>query len=231
MNFVDSNLYRFVYSKSGFEIKESFSIDIEAPDECPICGKSIFPYPLIALDVNSNDNDNVAAIFLCSSCYQFIFTLNIRIEMNKKRYAILSMFPNSKINIQINNSIKELSPNFVEIYNQSATAEKSGLDEICGMGYRKALEFLIKDFSIYRYPDKKENIEKMPLAACIKEYCDNEKIKTLAKASAWLGNDETHYIRKHEDYNIKNLTMFIKAALTYIESELALDEAEKLLQS
>lgn len=229
MNFVESVCNHYVYSKNGYEANSLFPIHIETPDECPYCGKSMFSYPLTTLDIKSEVNTSLASIFLCSSCGRFIFTLCYHLEDNQ--YVISSIFPYYKENKPVSESVKTLSPNFVKIYNQASTAEKSGLDEICGMGYRKALEFLIKDFSIYRHPDKKENIEKISLAACIKEHCDNEKIKTLAKASAWLGNDETHYIRKHEDYNIKNLTTFIKAALTYIESELALDEAEKLLQS
>ncbi len=229
MNFVESICNHYVYSKRGYETDNLYPIHIEAPDECPHCGKSMFSYPLTTLDIESEVNKSLASVFLCSSCGRFIFTLSYRLETSQ--YVISSIFPYNQENKLVSESVKTLSPNFVKIYNQAATAEKSGLDEICGMGYRKALEFLIKDFSIYRHPDKKENIEKMPLGNCIDAYCDNKKIKTLAKASAWLGNDETHYTRKHEDYNIKNLTTFMKAVLTYIESELSLDEAEKLLQS
>lgn len=42
------------------------------------------------------------------------------------------------------NIISELSPNFCEIYNQAYIAEQTNLMQICGTGYRKSLEFLIK---------------------------------------------------------------------------------------
>ena len=44
--------------------------------------------------------------------------------------------------------ISELSPNFCEIYNQAYIAEQTNLMQICGTGYRKSLEFLIKDYLI-----------------------------------------------------------------------------------
>jgi len=37
------------------------------------------------------------------------------------------------------------------------------LKEICGVGYRKALEFLIKDYVILNHDDEKEKIEKNSL--------------------------------------------------------------------
>lgn len=45
--------------------------------------------------------------------------------------------------------INEISPGFVKIYNQAHEAEIRLLDDIVGGGYRKALEFLIKDICIY----------------------------------------------------------------------------------
>lgn len=75
------------------------------------------------------------------------------------------------------------------------------------MGYRKSLEFLIKDYAIAFHPDKETDIVKSQLSPCINEYIDNKRIKSLATASAWIGNDETHYTRKHEDYNVEHLKL------------------------
>lgn len=52
--------------------------------------------------------------------------------------------------------LKKVSPQFVKVYNQALKAEEFSLDEIAGLGYRKALEFLIKDFAIYNNPEKAE---------------------------------------------------------------------------
>ena len=87
------------------------------------------------------------------------------------------------------------------------------------------MEFLVKDYAISSHPKCQEQIESSLLSKCITDYIDNEKIKTLAKASAWIGNDETHYVRKHQDYNVQDLKRFIKATVAYIESELSFAEA------
>ena len=75
-------------------------------------------------------------------------------------------------------------------------AEQLKLDQICGIGYRKALEFLLKDFLIKEHPDKKEEIQKKLLGRCIKEYIENPNLMDVAKRAAWLGNDQAHYFKK-----------------------------------
>lgn len=126
--------------------------------------------------------------------------------------------------------LKKVSEDFVKIYTQSHKAEQLGFDKICGMGYRKALEFLVKDFAINLHPKEVEKIKKQTLAQCIENFIDSPKIKTLSKASAWIGNDETHYCRQHEDYNIDHLKAFINAIVSYINSELELKKAEQLVR-
>lgn len=105
------------------------------------------------------------------------------------------------------------------------------MDSICGMGYRKALEFLVKDYAIFLRPEDSEKIFSLPLAKCIEQHISSPKLNTLAKASVWLGNDETHYIKKHSDYGLPELKAFITAFVTYVDSELALLDADKLLSS
>ena len=49
------------------------------------------------------------------------------------------------------------------------------------------------------------------------------------KASAWIGNDETHYQRKHENYDINHLKSFIHATVSTIDSDLEVINAQQLL--
>lgn len=98
------------------------------------------------------------------------------------------------------------------------------------MAYRKALEFLVKDYAIMLQPNNKDNIVKAPLSRCINDYIDNNRIKKLAVASAWLGNDETHYERKFKDYNIDNLVEFINAIVSFIDSDISAVNAERMIE-
>lgn len=71
------------------------------------------------------------------------------------------------------------------------------MSQICGVGYRKALEFLIKDYLISGESgeERKEAIKNKFLGNCIQYDVVNEQIKIVAQRAVWLGNDETHYTR------------------------------------
>lgn len=110
---------------------------------------------------------------------------------------------------------------------QAEIAESQRLYRICGVGYRKALEFLVKDYLRRKNPDDSDKILAEPLGSCIRKL-DDPRIKVLAERSVWIGNDETHYVRKHDDLDLEDMKRFIKAMLNYIESELAFEEAEAI---
>lgn len=115
--------------------------------------------------------------------------------------------------------INSVSQKFVEIYNEVVIGEKLGMNNTYGMGYRKALEFLIKDYAVMNNPSDEEDIKKAFLGDCIKKYIDNDTIKGIAKRAAWLGNDETHYVRKWGDKDISDLKRLIELTMNAIESE------------
>ena len=115
--------------------------------------------------------------------------------------------------------IISVSTPFIEIYNQAFTAQQLNLSEIAGVGYRKALEFLIKDYLIQIKPDNKDSIEKSLLMSCISQFVDNDKIKSVAQRAVWLGNDETHYIKKWTTKTIEDLKILIKLTVRWIEME------------
>jgi len=103
------------------------------------------------------------------------------------------------------------------------------LQHICGVGYRKSLEFLIKDYLMSEMEDEseKEQIKNKFLGACINDDVKSEKIKAVAKRAAWLGNDETHYNRKWENKDVSDLKRLIDLTLHWIESEI---DTKKLLE-
>lgn len=116
-------------------------------------------------------------------------------------------------------TISNISSSFVDIYSQSERAENIALKDICGVGYRKALEFLIKDYIILGNPLVKLDVENKPLAVCIGDYISNPTIKDIAKRAVWLGNDETHYVRKWEGMDITHLKQLIALTVHWIETE------------
>ena len=84
--------------------------------------------------------------------------------------------------------------------------------QICGVGYRKALEFLVKDYLIKTSPELKEKIKKGQLGDAIALIADT-RIKSCASHATWIGNDETHYVRVWEDKDLEDLKNLIKMVL------------------
>jgi hypothetical protein len=132
-------------------------------------------------------------------------------------YAI----PNHPTEKVTEDEIKALSPAFVRIWTQAHKAESEGLDEIAGPGYRKALEFLVKDYaiSLVTEEDEKTKIKKIPLQSVIKEYLGEDKLHVVSSRAAWLGNDETHYERRWVGKDLRDLKRLIAATEHFIAME------------
>lgn len=189
------------------------------PHECPFCHKSITP----RLYQGFQKNETLEIVYRCpdSKCGR-IFTTMYQNELNGKYYAYVYKFSSvgTFVEKEFSDSIEKLSDNFVEIYNQALKAESMNLNHISGIGFRKALEFLIKDYLISRNTEDEEKIKKKFLGKCIKEDIDNINVKEMAERATWLGNDETHYVRKWEDKDINDLKLLIKVVLHWIEMEI-----------
>ena len=114
-----------------------------------------------------------------------------------------------------------LSPSFVRIFTQAQAAEDHGLDEIAGPGYRKALEFLIKDYaiSIAPNPEAVEEIKRLRLQPVIAKYLSGDKLPVVSTRAAWLGNDEVHYERRWVGKDLADLKRLISATIHFIAME------------
>jgi hypothetical protein len=121
--------------------------------------------------------------------------------------------------------ILALSPSFGDIYHQAQAAEQSGLDQIAGLGYRKALEFLVKDYLIRENPSEAETIKQTLLGQCISRFKD-ERIRTAVERAVWLGNDEAHYVRRWQGMDIDDLKRIIGLVLAHLH----LEDQHQLLQ-
>lgn len=211
------------------------SIKIEDPNICPICKRSIKPVLGYALVRETTSNGYIGDImFICTSCNSSFIAhyLNLLRPVSNQHHFEGTTFqytaPEKYVERIFEDSLINLSPKFSKIYNQASSAESASLDELAGIGYRKALEFLIKDYAVSNNPTAEDKIKSMPLMACVKSYIDNERIKLLAEKSAWLGNDETHYVRKHQDYNVNDMKRFLEALIHYVSMELITIDAASI---
>jgi hypothetical protein len=187
-------------------------------DECPFCHKSIS-----VRIYQAYKKDNLMEITLgCpdSNCGRIFVSQYERKSKNESLFYYKSSSIGNFVEKSFTEDIVGLSPNFIEIYNQAAKSESLNLFHIAGIGYRKAIEFLIKDYLIDRYPDQEIQFKNKFLGNCIKDDIDNHNLKKVAERATWLGNDETHYVRKWEDKDINDLKMLIELSIRWIEMEL-----------
>ncbi|MDF4223556.1 hypothetical protein PXC01_18310 [Maribacter sp. M208] len=113
---------------------------------------------------------------------------------------------------------EEKESKFIKTYLQSLETESNGYDEIAGMGYRKAIEYLVKDWSIQTNPAKKDEILGLWLSSIIKKYFKGD-LKEILERATWLGNDQTHYNKLFEEYNIEHLKELIDLIMVELDRE------------
>lgn len=133
---------------------------------------------------------------------------------------MLRVAPRAPIGAVFPEEVQAVSPTFVEVYNQGVAAEAAGLDQITGIAFRKALEFLAKDFAISQHPTEADEIKRKTLAKCIEKYLQDPNLRNAAKRATWLGNDETHYVRRWEDKDIEDLKVLIRLTVNWAENVL-----------
>lgn len=228
----------------GLNDDSRYNIKVDLRIQCPNCEMFIDPNVVSCISIENNSSSalsrkqntffKILITAICQNCYTPITYIYKSYNNNfgcLDNPLLMDTFPKPQFQKKFSEKIKNLSPNFIKIYNQAYLSEQFSLDEICGIGYRKSLEFLIKDFAIKYHPDDEEEIKCISLSACISKYIDSPRLRTLATASAWIGNDETHYIRKHEDYNIEHLKIFIDSTVAFIYEEETLNLATEMIQN
>ena len=214
----------------------NYLTNVNLDDTCKICQKVTSP---IKIDDQTNEIDfnhyRLCVIRYCLQCnHYFIDEFDVTREggiYSETSYNLtpLKVKPELPSDIPISDDVELVSPIGKQIYVQALKAEHEQLDHIAGIGYRKALEFFIKDFSILTNQDDKDKIIKIPLKQVIEEYINDEDLKTFALASTYIGNDEGHFYRKNPDKDLTHLKKYLHGFIYYMEKHLTLFDAQELV--
>jgi hypothetical protein len=207
----------------------------QLPDQCPVCHQKVDPVKFSGF-LNTNKqytNNALEVIFRCTStkCHE-IFIGYYAKDSHGNRFFLRDSKPKNFIKKDFSKTIENISPNFISIYNQALSAENSELNQICGTGYRKSLEFLIKDYLISKISDNEGEADKIineQLGFCIENRIKDNSIKQVSKRAVWLGNDETHYFRKWEDKDLTDLKKLIDLTVHWIEAEALTEQLLKVM--
>lgn len=191
------------------------------PDTCPLCHRAVQPELIASTSIRIGEYNTVQVVYRCRSkeC-QEVFIATYEREGSLDLYELKKLAPTNVREVSLPEEVTKTSPDFVRIYNQAIVAESADLEQLVGMGFRKALEFLIKDFASQEHPDRQDEIRRMSLGECIKTYIDVD-VQEFAERAAWLGNDETHYVRKWENKDIQDLKKLVELTMIEIRKCLA----------
>lgn len=216
----------------------SFNFDI--PEVCPICGKTMSP-TISEIHVTGlpDKNFTVVLLFRCSSdiCRKFFVVEYLIKSLKEQGYSSYSYTYDGPISYNrvppVNNNLpdelKNISPTFLETYNQSLQAELLGMNQIAGIGMRKSIEFLIKDYLINVKGKDPEKTKSKWLFPAIQDI-EFEPIKNLATAATWIGNDETHYVREWQDKDVTDMKAFIRSAALFISADYQVNNSTAMIE-
>ena len=201
---------------------QDWTVD-ELPNRCPQCHHAIDPRHLGGV-VRRLEPMGVAVVEALCQCPQreclraFIARYAGDYERNLGTHLLRlrSTTPYSPEPPQHSEEVASVSPQFVAIHTEASAAEGWNLKEIAGCGYRKAVEFLVKDYCISLTPDGAEEIKAKFLGAVIKDHVTDPGIQACAERATWLGNDETHYVRRWTELDLNDLKELIALTESWI---------------
>lgn len=188
-------------------------------NECPHCDKGIH---VDILKIHSNELDGTISVNLicqCPFCFGIFFAqYDYELLLDPLGFPRFSSkvvyYPPKKKLPAIQYEIENLSPNFIKSFQDASSVEQLNLTDLAGLSYRKAFEFLIKDYAIYLTPDKKIDIindtsVSNVIINRIPAKQEFEELKKIASRAWWLGNDYAHYKKHYDDKDITDLKQCI----------------------
>lgn len=194
-------------------------IEIEIPKYCPNCGVG-----------NNPDNKYVTSLddcavynHFCNPCKTYHYTVQGKL-VDDKRHLLL-VYPN-KVVANIDPLFIECAPRFVEFYSEAIEAEKIGLENIAGTGYRSAIECLIKDYALYFEVDPREYLAKPTFTFnnAIDRYVkDDDLLKGALHFIREVGNHYTHWD--------KSTAITLPVLKTYVEIIIQIFKSKFMLKN
>lgn len=237
------NLETYDFTKQ--KIIKEFVSDFDLPTKCPHCNQTGIQQFVNGVFIQDNTEDEIPSdriiksfsiVTCCLYCRNYSTNIiNYKHNTWYTGYDLSIDFtypPFENLDNEPPQNIKDEYPDFYNIWKEATKAKNSGLHNLAGMGYRKSIEFLTTD---YLLKNPIEGVETdwitSPRTTLMQKIdkLDKPRLVTLGKAIAYLGNDETHYTRIHEEYSIDDLISFIDLFISEIESDLKYKKAEQLI--
>ena len=195
----------------------SFSGNYQKPATCPHCGFSVDAPLLERSVIEMVDSYILSSACKCTACGKSFFFSCRRIKSSNDPSKVIAVWPVSD-SPYTSEELLAISPRFIDMYNQALRSESKGDIELAAIGYRSALEILVKDYAINELGLSVDEVAKKPLCNAIGEYLDQENLVSAADVVRIFGNDYTHYQERYpdKDFNVLKsyMTIFMQLIIT-----------------
>lgn len=195
---------------SEFSNRPAFDKAYDRLQTCPHCGIGTDGKYVAGHAFRAGDKDTLMILtWSCTSCLK-IYLTGYRLSTGSDKAQLEIIYPNI-IARQFDERIENRFHRYVELYNQAHTAEQNGHEDLAGMGYRAALEFLITDAlsSGLITPLKEWDETKIIfLGTLIKDYLPPE-YQTSAFVANKIGSSYVHLKEKQTYETIEILKSYI----------------------
>lgn len=200
----------------------SKTLTIQIPQSCPLCGIGNNPTTNEVGRLEIQEGYVFTLHHRCPACKKYHMTNQEYLNQDDKTTMIL-VYPN-KVVIDIDDLFIEHAPRFVEFYSEAIEAEKMGLENIAGTGYRSAIECLIKDYALAFELDTKEYLSdpKLTFNNAIDRYVkDDDLLKGALHFIRLVGNGYTHW-NKSTSISLPQLKNYVDIIIQIFKSKFML---------
>ena len=196
----------------------SYNFSLQKPMLCPICG-AFQDGTIISKAMHSGPDDTQIGTvgYKCSHCAKPYVVL-YKIDWKSKTGDFGGFYPPASIDYE-NETLESMSPRFISTYNQALRAESRGDIELASIGYRQALECLVKDYAINELRAEREQVVKKSLCDAISEYLGEKDLVSTADVIRILGNDYAHYERKYPELDFALLKRYMEIFIKLVETK------------
>lgn len=201
--------------KPATAFHSGFSFKYQKPATCPFCGCGTDATYKNKIYYRFNGGHILLAVCECTSCHKSFFFACEHVKDDLAKTACI--YPNETVVPYSNDNLSAISKRFIDIYNQALKAEYNGCYELAAIGYRSALEILVKDFAIKELSEPEETVIKQSLCNAIAQYLKQEDLVKTADVVRILGNDYTHCKRKYPEHDFVLLKKYMEIFLSQIE--------------
>lgn len=194
------------------------------PTLCPHCGVSTDAVcrDARALPFSSAGGQLhfVSFAWACTACGRHFVSCHVA-DKGQSTAALVCVYPPAALYAP-DPLVQDLSPRFVDLYRQAQAAEDLEAWDVAAMGYRAALEVLLKDYAIRALGRDEKAVARSKLADLIVEVFHEQELVNCADVVRLLGNDYTHFQRRYTDVDFLNIRRYLDLLVSSVAARLAM---------